>query len=389
MKNLNKRILNMPESIFATMSRLAFLHDAVNLGQGFPDFDGPEWIKEAAYRAMKEGKNQYAPMPGIHSLRSKIAEIYADLYGIEWNPETSITITAGATEALYAVFTALLEENDEVILFEPFYDSYQADITLAGAVPRCVTLRKPDGDNSTFHFSGDELRSAINEKTKMIVLNNPHNPTGKVFTETELQEIASAAIENDLYVLSDEVYEFLTFDNVKHIPIATLPNMRDRTITISSAGKTFGMTGWKVGWLCAEEKLTQAVRTVHQWTTFAVNTPAQHAVAYAFGKLDIYLPSFRAAYQRKRNLLAMELQKTIFRAHPVHGTYFMMIDIPEGYSRNSMEFAVQLAEEYKTATIPPSVFYLNSSEGDGMLRLCFAKEEETILLAGANLRKLR
>jgi aspartate/methionine/tyrosine aminotransferase len=375
MKNLkfSKRINNIPVSIFSKISKLAVEQNAINLGQGFPDFDGPDWIMNEAYSAMQTGKNQYAPSNGILSLRRAIAEVDKKQYGIEYNPDTEITITAGATEALFSTINALVEKNDEVIIFEPFYDSYQADVILAGGTPVYVTLHKPD-----FSFDFEELENAVSPKTKLLILNTPHNPTGKVFDIEELEFIARLAQKHDFFVLSDEVYEFLTYDNVKHIPIASLEGMRDRTITISSTGKTFGMTGWKVGYACASAEITVAIQKVHQWVTFAVNTPAQHAMAYAFGRLDEYLPDFRTMYQEKRDFAFNALLKTELKPHKPKGSYFIMADIPPNKYKDDMEAAVCLIRDYKVAVIPPSVFYENSKEGRGMLRICFAKKQETL-----------
>ncbi len=367
------RIKSLPESIFTTMSKLAVEMNAVNLGQGFPDFDGPEWLMVEAFKAMKESKNQYAPSPGILSLRKAIAEIEERYYGLSWDPVRNITITAGATEALYSTINALIEQGDEVILFEPFYDAHQTDIILAGGIPRYATLHKPN-----FCIDFDELMSLINKKTKAIIINTPHNPTGKVFNKDELLQIAEIAIENDLLVISDEVYEFLTFDNAGHFPIVKIDGMAERTVTISSTGKTFGMTGWKIGYAKASEKLTSSIRQVHQWVTFAVNTPAQHAMAYGFGQLESYLPGFKKLYQGKRDLIINQLAKTKFRPHIPLGSYFIMVDIPDGFFKDDIDAAKRLVSEQKVATIPPSVFYGKSDDGKSMLRLCFAKNENTI-----------
>jgi aspartate/methionine/tyrosine aminotransferase len=377
-----KRIAEMPTSIFSTISQLANEYKAVNLGQGFPDFDGPEWIKESAYEAMKNGKNQYAPSIGIYSLRKQIQRIYKDYYNYQIDENNDITVAAGATEALFSTILALTEPGDEVVMFEPYYDAHQANVLVAGATPKYVTLHTPD-----FSFYVEELESEINENTKMIIVNNPHNPTGKVYTYDELLAISELAIKHNLLVLSDEVYEFLTFDNAKHIPIATLPNMKDRTITISSTGKTFSMTGWKIGYTVAQAKLTEAIRRIHQWTTFAVNTPGQHAMAYAFSRLDAYLPEFRALYQAKRDLMLNALNDSNFIAHKPLGSYFMMADIPKERGLDDIETAQELIKVCKVATIPPSVFYSKSDEGKTMLRLCFAKQDETILSGINNLKK--
>ncbi len=376
-----KRIADMPTSIFSTMSQLANEYKAVNLGQGFPDFDGPEWIKDEAYSAMKGGKNQYAPSIGIYSLRKQIQRIYKDYYNYQIDENNDITVTAGATEALFSTILALIEPGDEVIMFEPYYDAHQANVLVAGGTPKYVTLYKPD-----FSFSVEELESEINENTKMIILNNPHNPTGKVYTLDELVAISKLAVKHNLLVLSDEVYEFLTFDNAKHIPIATLPGMRERTITISSTGKTFSMTGWKIGYTVAQPKLTEAIRRIHQWTTFAVNTPGQHAMAFAFSKLDGYLPEFRALYQAKRDLMVNTLKETSFTAHCPLGSYFVMVDIPSDRGLDDIQTAQKLVKVCKVATISPSVFYSKSDEGKTMLRLCFAKKDETIVSGIQNLK---
>ena len=363
------------------MSKLAAEHNAVNLGQGFPDFDGPEWIMDEALKAMHSGKNQYAPMPGIFTLRRAVAGYHKQFYDLDWDPDAHVTVTAGATEALFSTMLALIDPGDEVILFEPYYDSYQANVLLAGGVPTHVTLHKPD-----FRFDPEELERSIAPKTTMLVLNNPQNPTGKMFSRDELETIAAVAIRHDLIVLSDEVYEFLTFDGNQHIPIATLPGMRERTITISSTGKTFGMTGWKIGYAIAPAPLTDAVRKVHQFATFAVNTPGQHAMALALSRLGEYLPEFRALYAAKRNLLYDGLRKTIFIPHQPQGSYFMMADIPSSLGLTDVECAIELVSKQGVASIPPSVFYSCSNEGSTMLRFCFAKKAETLTSGIAKLR---
>ncbi|MFP4368170.1 MAG: pyridoxal phosphate-dependent aminotransferase [Candidatus Kapaibacterium sp.] len=366
------RIRRIPESIFSTMTRLAFEHKAVNLGQGFPDFDGPEWIMDAAYEAMRSGKNQYAPSPGIFSLRKVLSENEEEFYGLQYDPMTEITITAGATEALFCSIHGLINPGDEVLLFEPFYDSHQADVILAGGIPRYLTLHKPD-----FSFDTEAIREKITPKTKMMIINTPHNPTGKIFSENELKILAEIAIENDLIVLSDEVYEYLLFDSNKHIPPASLPGMKERTVTISSSGKTFGMTGWKVGFAFAPENLTASIRAVHQWTNFAVNTPAQHAMAEAFSRIKDYLPGFRELYTKKRDLIYSLLRETKFTPHLPSGSYFIMAEVPGEFS-DDVDCSTRLVKEYGVAVIPPSAFYAESAEGKSMIRLCFAKDDETI-----------
>jgi aspartate/methionine/tyrosine aminotransferase len=367
-----RRISSIEPSIFATMSRLAVEHDAVNLGQGFPDFDGPSWIVDAFVDALRSEKNQYAPMHGTTRLRKAIAAYQKDYYGLAWNADTEITVTAGATEALFSAMLALLNEGDEVILFEPFYDSYHANVLIAGATAVCVTLHAP-----LFRIDESELDAAITSRTRMIVFNNPHNPTGRVFSNEEMDIVAACARRHDLLVLSDEVYEFLTFDGLRHTAFASLPGMQQRTVSVSSTGKTFGMTGWKIGFAMADHALTHAIRTVHQFATFAVSTPAQHAMAHGLERLHDYLPDFRTLYQEKRDLLLQGLQDSIFRTMKPEGTYFMMAALPTD-ADDDISYATQLVTRHRIAVIPPSVFYRRSDEGRRMLRLCFAKREDTL-----------
>lgn len=383
MKDTAIRIAGFKDSIFGTISKLAREHNAVNLGQGFPDFDGPEWIKEIAYKKMQEGHNQYAPFPGTVSLRNEVSNYYKKFYQLNYDPETQITISVGATEAIYLVITALINPGDEVVVLEPFYDSYVASIKMAGGIPVPVTMHAPD-----FSIDKNELEKAITPRTKLLILNNPHNPSGKVWTKEELIEVSNLTIKNDLYLLSDEVYEFLTFDGAKHIPTATLDEMYERTITISSAGKTFGLTGWKIGWICANEKITKAVRLVHQYVTFAVSTPIQEAVAEGLKKLPDYLPGFVELYKSKRDFFYHELRNLGFEFSIPKGTYFMMVPISEKTKLKDVEFALKLIEERKVATVPPSAFYLKSTEGEKFLRFCFAKKEETLKLAAQQLKGL-
>ena len=376
-----RRIDAIEPSIFSTMSQLAAEHQAVNLGQGFPDFDGPEWIVDAFIEALRSAKNQYAPMPGIQRLRRAVAGYHRRFYGLDWNADTEITITAGATESLFSVMLALLDPGDEVVLFEPYYDGYHADALIAGARPVCVTLHAP-----AFRIEAEALEQAVTPRTRMIVLNNPHNPTGRVFSREELDMVADVARRHDLLVLSDEVYEFLLFDGRTHIPIASLPGMRERTVTVSSTGKTFGMTGWKIGYTIATEASTGAGRTVHQFATSAVNTPSQHAMAHGLEQLETYLPAFRTLYQDKRDLLYDGLRDSPLTAILPEATYFMMTRLPAG-GEGDVACATRLVTEQKVAVIPPSVFYANSDEGTTMLRLCFAKKDETLREGARRLRE--
>jgi aspartate/methionine/tyrosine aminotransferase len=381
MKETALRIADFKDSIFGVISRLAREHGAVNLGQGFPDFDGPDWLKEIAYKKMLDGHNQYAPFHGTPNLRQEISNYYKHFYQLNYDPENHVTVTVGATEAIYLVITALINPGDEVIVLEPFYDSYVASIKMAGGIPVPVTMHAPD-----FTLDEGELKSAITPRTKLLILNNPHNPTGKVWAREELEMVAKLTIENDLYLLSDEVYEFLVFDGQKHLPTATLEGMYERVITVSSAGKTFGLTGWKIGWICASEKVTRACRLVHQYVTFAVSTPLQEAVAEGLKQLSDYIPDFVSLYQYKRDYFYSELKKLGFDFALPRGTYFMMVPLGKHTQLKDVDYAMELIRERKVATVPPSAFYLKSNEGEKYLRFCFAKKEQTLQAAIQNLR---
>jgi N-succinyldiaminopimelate aminotransferase len=370
MKSVNLVVDSFRESIFSTITQLSNAHQAINLAQGFPDFDGPAWLHDLAKAALSREKNQYAPSYGIPALRAAIARNYDRFYSLAYDPASEIVVTNGATEAIYAAIAAIVNPGDEVIVFEPLYDSYVASLQLARADVKVVTLKAPD-----FNYDLAELRALATPKTKLLILNNPHNPTGKVFTARELGEIAALAREFDFYILSDEVYEFLTFEN-EHVPIASLPGMKDRVITISSIGKTFSLTGWKIGWACGPAALVKAVHNVHQFVTFCVAHPLQEAVAEALPRMDEYLVEFRAAYAARRSLLVDGLKARGYKARLPQGTYFAVVDVPAG--RDDVEFSRELIISKKVAAIPMSAFYLRSDEGRRLIRLCFAKKEATL-----------
>lgn len=386
MKELNSTATSIKESIFSQMTALARQYEAINLSQGFPNFDGPLFIREALIEAnQKPELGQYAPMPGINFLIEELTDHFKHHYQLDYGAQ-EITVTNGATEAIMVGALALLEPGDEVILFEPFYDSYPVAAELAGAKVKLVTLEGPN-----FAWNSQKLREAFSEKTKLVFLNNPQNPTGRVFSRQELEELRDLVDEFDTYVLSDEVYEFLTFDDHQHIPFATLKGMKERTLTISSAGKTFGHTGLKVGWLASSEKLTHAVRMVHQFNVFSVNPMAQYAVAKGLQQRETYLPEFRTLYKGKRDLLQQILQDAGLNPRLSEGTYFTIASIPEVHGQRGMDdiqFCRHLIEEYKVATIPPSAFYRQSQEGAKYLRFCFAKSDETLKQAGVYLKSL-
>lgn len=378
MKEHNQSVLKLEESVFSTMTQLANKHEAINLAQGFPDFDGPEWAIELAMESLKEGKNQYAPSMGLPVLRQALSGLYQKLYQLDFN-EKEIMVTNGATEAIYSTIKALVNAGDEVVIFEPFYDSYYAALQMAEANIKIVTLNAPD-----FSFQSSELAEALSPQTKLLIINNPHNPSGKVFTKQELEEIASLAKKFDFYVMSDEVYEHLTF-GVKHIPFASIQDMKERTITVSSMGKTLGVTGWKIGWAIADEKTLKSIHNARQFISFSVATPLQSAVAKAIAHFDDYLPAFRKLYQEKRDLLAKGLKDCGFNIYIPQGTYFLLAQLAEG--ENDMTSCQELIVQKKVATIPTSAFYKNSKQGERQLRFCFAKKDETLLLAIENLRK--
>lgn len=383
MKETALRIADFKDSIFGVISRIARENNAVNLGQGFPDFDGPEFLKDIVYKKMQEGHNQYAPFQGTANLRNEISNYYKKFYNLDYNSESEVTVTVGATEAIYVAITALINPGDEVVVLEPFYDSYVASIKMAGGVAVPVTMHAPD-----FTVDAKELEKAITPRTKLLIINNPHNPTGKVWTKEELLSVTQVAVKNDLYIMSDEVYEFLVFDGVQHIPTATLEGLRDRVITISSAGKTLGLTGWKIGWICANEKITKACRLVHQYVTFAVSTPMQEGVAEALKMLPEYLPGFRSLYKEKRDYFYDEMMKLGFEFSKPRGTYFMMVPISNKTDLKDVDYAMKLITERKVATVPPSAFYMKSTEGEKFLRFCFAKKDETLKAAIKNLNGL-
>jgi aspartate/methionine/tyrosine aminotransferase len=386
MKKTTKTLLEKyGVTIFTEVNRLAAKYDALNLSQGYPDFDGPDFIKEAAARAMKEGKNQYAPSHGVPELRKAIAWKYKEAYGIECDPDAEVTVFSGATEGIFSSIMGLTEPGDEVVLIEPYYDTYPPCTEMAGGIPKYVPLRFPD-----FALESDALRAAMSPRTKLIVLNTPMNPTGKVYTLEELMIIASAAHEFDAYVVSDEVYEHLTFDGRRHIPIASLPGMWERTVTISSTAKTFSMTGWKIGWAVAPGPLSTAVRMAHQFVTFCTATPLQYAMAEALRAGEDYFEAFRREYEKRRSVLVGHLEKAGFLVKRPAGTYFVLADFsPFPGGEDDFEFCRFLMKEVKVASIPVSAFYHDRTGGRTQLRFAFCKGVDSLEEAGARLLKLR
>jgi aspartate/methionine/tyrosine aminotransferase len=380
------RLAGFGTSIFTEMSSLAVKHGAVNLGQGFPDFPAPEFIKEAAIRHIRDDRNQYALSYGLPRLRAALAANWLRRHGESIDPDAEITVASGATELLVDSMLAFVNPGDEVIVFEPAYDAYVPDILLAGATPRFVPLRLP-----RWEWDPDQLRAAFNSRTRAVVLNTPHNPTGKVFSRAELEYLAALCRDNDVIVISDEVYSEITFDGSRHHPIATLPGMRERTVTIDSMGKTFSVTGWKVGWAIAAPELTAALRGVHQFVTFTNSVPFQEALADALTTAtatDFY-EGLRATYTTRRDRLAEILDGVGLSTLPVQGAYFLLSDIsPFGFT-DDVAFCRHLCITVGVAAIPPSVFYADPRQAPLLARFCFAKRDESIETAGTRLRRLR
>jgi N-succinyldiaminopimelate aminotransferase len=355
-------------TIFTEMSALAERTGAINLGQGFPDEDGPDELLEAARTAIREGHNQYAPLPGVPALREAVAGHQRRFYGIELDPETQVQITFGATEAIAAALLGLCEPGDEVVCFEPYYDSYAAGIAMAGAQRRPVTLRPPD-----WAFDAEALAAAITPRARVLLLNTPHNPTGKVFSRAELELVAAACREHDLIAITDEVYEHLVFDS-EHVPLATLPGMAERTLTISSLGKTFSVTGWKTGWACGPADLVAAVRAAKQFMTFAGGTPFQHAGAAALALGDEVYTALADGLRAKRDRLCAGIEAAGLEAIRPAGTYFANAEV----GRDGAEFCRELVERAGVVAIPTSVFYDDEEAGRTLVRFAFCKREDVI-----------
>ncbi len=377
------RLAPFGSTIFSQISRLALEHDAINLGQGFPNFDGPEFIKQAAIDAINNGHGQYARSFGIPQLNQAIAERFISDTGQSIDPDKEITVTSGCTEALIATFMGLVNPGDEVILFEPYFDSYRACVAMAGAEAKFITLRPPD-----FEVNEADLRAAFSDKTKAILVNTPHNPTGKMFTKEELEQIASLCKEHDAIAITDEVYERLTFDS-QHISLATLDGMYERTVTLSSLGKTFSLTGWKIGWAIAPPHLTAGVRAAHQFITFATATPLQHGAAAALQVDDSYYQEFVETYTRRRNILADGLSEIGFEVYLPQGTYFVLADHTRFGFEDDVKFCEHLIKEVGVAAIPPSAFYSNPSDGKNLVRFAFCKDEQTLIDALKRMSALR
>ncbi|NIH82932.1 pyridoxal phosphate-dependent aminotransferase [Amycolatopsis viridis] len=379
------RLRPFTSTIFAEMTALAMRTGAVNLGQGFPDTDGPPGMLDAAKNALFGGANQYPPGPGRPELRAAIAR-HRSRYGLSYDPDTEILVTAGATEAVSAALLALTEPGDEVIVIEPYYDSYAAAVAMAGATRRVVSLTETaDG---RFAPDLDALRAAVTPATRAILVNSPHNPTGTVFTREELSAIAELCCERDLIAVTDEVYEHLVFDDAEHVPLAAFPGMRDRTVSISSAGKTFNCTGWKIGWVCSSPGLVAAVRAAKQFMTFVSGGPLQPAVAHALDHELPWVESLRTSLAAKRDRLSAGLAAAGFAVRPSRGTYFVCADVrPLGFA-DAAELAWQLPERVGVAAVPVGAFTDHPAEWQHVLRFAFCKRDDVLDEAIERLHKL-
>ena len=370
--SFNRQLVEFQSTIFAEMSALAINTASINLGQGFPDTDGPREIADAAIEAIRAGHNQYPPGPGIPELRRAVVSHQLRFYDIELDSESEVLITAGATEAICAAIVGLCNSGDEVVLFEPFYDSYAASVAIAGATRKVVPLR-----GSNFEFDPADLEKAVTNRTKVILLNTPHNPTGKVFTSKELGEIARVAIERDLLVVVDEVYEHLVFEG-RHIPISTLPGMEERTLTVSSAAKSFSYTGWKVGWVTGPAPLVAATRSAKQFMTYVNAAPFQHAISYALDNAENFTEQVRKPMVDQRNSLVSGLNRLGFSTFPSSGTYFVISDLGGAIGSSTANFCIELAKLAHVVSIPVSAFYDDHQRDEGQIRWTFCKKPEVI-----------
>jgi methionine aminotransferase len=368
-------------SIFSVMSRLADEHGAINLSQGFPDFDCAPELVETVARWMRDGHNQYAPMLGVFALREAVARKIELLYGRRYDPATEITVTSGATEGIFSTLTALVRPGDEVVLLQPAYDSYIPAVQLSGGTPVLVTLRAPD-----YHVDWDDVRRVVTPRTRVIMVNSPHNPTGMVFDREDLRQLASVLEHTDAFVVADEVYEHIVFDGRRHESMASVPEIADRAVVISSFGKTYHTTGWKIGYCAAPATLSAEVARVHQFVTYAVNGAIQRAYAEVVTR-DPAAAAVGPFYQRKRDLFLRLIESTRLRPLPCRGTYFQMVDYSAVTRERDSDFALRLIKEHGVAAIPISPFMTGADPG-AVLRLCFAKRDETLQRAAERLQRV-
>ena len=378
-----KRVSSFADSVFGEMTRLAKLHNAVNLSQGFPDFEAPQAIKDAACTAIQAEQNQYAPPYGTAAFRDAIAQDFTRRYGVPVDPDEQVTVCCGSTEAMMASMLACVDPGDEVIVFEPFYENYGPDAILAGAEPKYVRMREPE-----WRFDPDELKKAFSNRTRAIVINSPNNPTGKVFTVKELMLIAELCQKWDVLAISDEIYERIVFNGHAHVPMASIPGMADRTITTGGLSKTYSVTGWRIGWAITPASLTGGIRKLHDYLTVAAPTPFHDAGVSALSLPDGFYSQLTADYQRKRDLMLDILGRHGFTAYVPGGAYYVMADVSRfGFSSDS-EFAQYLVKEIGVATVPGSSFYIDPSAAPQSVRFCFSKLDDTLYEADKRLARL-
>jgi aspartate/methionine/tyrosine aminotransferase len=379
----SEKASSFTESVIREMTRLAMIHDAINLAQGFPDFAAPQELKDAAAKAIADDHNQYPITWGEKPFRDAIAEQYGRLYGMQVDPERHLTVTCGSTEAMISSLLGVLDPGDEVVIFEPYYENYGPDTILSGAVPRYVALREPD-----WSFDEGELRAAFNDRTRAIIVNSPNNPTGKVFSVEELSVIADLCQRWDAIAFTDEIYEHITYDGAKHVPVATLPGMQDRTVTISALSKTYAVTGWRVGWAIAPEELTRGIRTVHDFLAVGAPTPLQHAGAVALSLPAEYYERTAQEYAERRELMMSILSEHGFEAKPPAGAYYVMANISHLGFDSDVDCAMHMVEKVGVAVVPGSSFFSRRELGAHVVRFSFSKRLETLRAAGERLGAL-
>jgi aspartate/methionine/tyrosine aminotransferase len=380
----SEKALRFTESVIREMTRICMAHQGINLAQGFPDFPAPAEIKEAAVRAIREDFNQYSITWGTPSLRSAIAAKFFQYNGLQVDPERAITVCCGSTEGMIASLMAIVNPGEEVIIFEPFYENYGPDSILCGAVPRFITLHEPD-----WHFEETELGKAFNNKTKAIVINTPNNPTGKVFSREELTFIAGLCQKWGVVAVTDEIYEHILYDGAKHVSIASLSGMEERSVTINSISKTYSLTGWRVGWAIASPAITASIRKVHDFLTVGAPHPLQEAAAEALKISESYYENLAKEYTEKRDFLFSALNDTGFKAFKPQGAYYIMTDVGHWGVNDDVAFALRLIKEAKVATVPGSAFYSTPELGRSKVRFCFPKKKETLLAAAEGLRNFQ
>ncbi len=387
MKPLSHSTDNFTESVIREMTRVCVAAGGVNLSQGFPDWEAPAEIKEAAQKAIADEFNQYAITHGEPDMRTALAAKVARWNGFSFNPETEVTVTCGSTEAMMATLMALINRGDEVVIFEPFYENYGPDSTLSGAVPRYVTLRPPD-----WSYDPEELKAAFGPRTKAVIVNTPHNPTGKVFRRKELEEIAALCQKWDAYAVTDEIYEHIIYNGEKHIALASLPDMFERTVTINAVSKTYSLTGWRIGWAIAPERITSRIRKVHDFLTVGAARPLQVAAATALNLPDSYYQGLSARYLQARDYLYNVLEEKGFNPNLPQGAYYIICRVGELMDRfgvdNDTRFCFRLIETCGVAAVPGSSFYSDKSLGRDQIRFCYCKQMKTLEEAGQRLRSL-